>query len=77
MATLSRKRSFEVANSAFVKWMDDVQKIINDKVGLELTDFSDEDFQEFFHSNCTAQEMANQMIDEYLSTVGLTTADLE
>ena len=68
--SLKRKHSSE--NNGFREWMREVNRIVETKIGLPLSDLPDEDFN-YKYTECsyTPKQMAYEMIDDYYGFLNL------
>ena len=53
-------------DNRFETWMNEINKILVEKINLRIVDLPDEDFRVKFDDNVTSNMMAKIMIDEYL-----------
>lgn len=50
----------------FKAWMDEINKILFEKISLRIVDLPDQDFREKFEEEVTPKMMAKIMVNEYL-----------
>jgi hypothetical protein len=53
-------------DNRFKAWMDEINKILVEKINLRIVDLPDEDFRAIFDEDVPSNMMAKIMIDEYL-----------
>lgn len=51
----------------FQTWLNDINKILIEKLGLEITDLPDEDYRILFDEGISSNKVAKNMIYEYFS----------